>query len=150
MPLPQYEPGAVGAAGLLSLLASAIAIPLWKKFIATQRTETDAARGEAGWMKRQADKINEQERVITDLVKLRQTDAEMIAALRLKEALAGERADRLMDHIERLNRRAHRLEDVICDLRPDLAKWVRSDFSELGPPELDAPATIPSNVQDEL
>lgn len=139
-----YDPSAVGFAGILTLVAGGIAWPLWKTFLAKQNAEAKGAAGEASWMIRQADKINEQERIISEFVKLRATDAELIAALRLKDAMAGEKAERLMEHIERLNRRSLRLENLICEIRPDLTKWVRSDFSELGPPELDGPHdTIP-------
>jgi hypothetical protein len=57
-----------------------------------------------------------------------------------------------MEHIERLNRRAHRLENLICDLRPDLAKWVRTDFLELGAPEVDQffNTTVPPTDKDTL
>ena len=124
MPLSAaVDPGAVGLAGVISVIFTAIAIPLWRTFIKKQETENDKATGEAGWLKRQATELNKQDQLITELLKLRQLDAEVIASLRLEKALAAERTERLL-------LRMRRMEEVLCKIKPEFAKWIRSDFAE--------------------
>jgi hypothetical protein len=106
--------------GLVGLLTT-LAVPLWRTWLAQQRRAAQLADGESSWIKRQAGDLDNARKVIDQLLQLRAADAELIASLRLDKALSEEREQRLMARLQKL-------EDIVVEIKPEYAQWIRSDF----------------------
>lgn len=117
---------AVGVAGGSVSCVAAIAIPLWRRFLAQQLTDTARAAGEATWLRRQAEDLTANRAMVMELIALRAADAEVIAGLRLEKALAKERADRMAARLQRM-------EDFLVEHHPQFARWIRDDTIDIPP-----------------
>lgn len=123
-----FDPGsgAIWSAGGLTAALAAIVIPLWRRWLASNATGITRSEGEADWMRRQAEELKQSKTLISELLKLRTADAEVIAALKLDRALAVERT-------ERMQHRMSRMEEALMRLDPNFAIWLRADFGEMEP-----------------
>ena len=130
MALEGVDMNSVWSAGGLATVLAAIAIPLWRKFSAQMNTATDAAHGEASWIKRQAIELESHKIINAELMQLRLVDAELISSLKLKEALQTERMERQIERMERMEVCLRRMHEVLVTLEPKYAHWLDADISD--------------------
>jgi hypothetical protein len=125
-----FEPILKGVGTFVGSVALVAAMyPAVRKRIARDNTSTQEARGESNWIIRREQEIAEQAAMIKELVASHRIKDETIAALRMREAVFNERHERLL-------RKVQQLEAFVIETRPDFAKWIQSDYSPLGRPEV--------------
>lgn len=113
-----------GAAGLAVLWSQV------RKRIARDSADADEARSESNWIKRREVEFADREATNKLLLKAVQECNELIAALRMREAVYLER-DRIRNqYVRRIEARLKRFDS-------DAVDWMNTDNSPLGPPEID-------------
>lgn len=136
--MDSFDPGsgAILSAGGITAMVAAIVIPLWRRWLASNATGITRSEGEADWMRRQAEELKQSKSLISELLKLRTADAEVIAALKLDRALAVERG-------ERMQIRMARMEEALTKLDPNFARWLGADFGDMNILPLDGKTVRP-------